>query len=303
MQSRNKPRQKDYPPMIAKDGGQLMEFLLKNMSGKNKNNIKTLLNNRQILVNGMVVGFYNYQLQPGDEVVVQKYKASNEINFIGMTIVFEDDYLIVVDKHAGMACTSSGNGPKSVASILRRYVKRQNPANEIFSALILDREVSGLSVFAKSKQVRDSVIKEFTAKNYTYLAVIENNTQFSSKELKSFVYEDAKTHKSISSQDENGGKLAITNCEITKSNNHFLMLKINQQTNIRNQIRAQIAEIGNPIIGDIRYGSTTNPVDRLGLHAWTLTLNHPKTGKRMVFESHVPKKFLHLFDGKTDVKK
>lgn len=296
----HKPRIKEIPPMIAKNGGQLMEFLLTNLPGKNRNNIKTLLNHRQILVNGMVVGFYNHQLQPGDKVQIQKFKAPAEMNFIGMTIVYEDDYLIVVDKHAGMMCSSANKGQNTVTSVLTRHVKQQHPANAVFMVNSLDRETSGLLVYAKSKSVKEEILQEWETAEYSYLAVVEGVMEKNEGVLKSYLTEDKKTFRMHLCQNPDEGQLAVTHVKLMKTSPRYSMLKVNTETNCKNQIRVQLQSIGNPIIGDLRYGATENPIERLGLHAWTLSFRHPMTGKALRFESHVPKKFLHLFDGKFD---
>ncbi len=296
----HKPRIKDFPPLVAKNGGQLMEFLLANLPGKNRSNIKTLLNHRQVLVNGMVVGFYNHQLQSGDTVQVQKFKAPAEMSFVGMTVVFEDDSLIVVDKHAGMVCSSSSKSQKTVSSVLSRHVKSQHPCNAVFMVTSLDRETSGLVVFSKSKQLKDAMQQSAEAMQCTYLAVVGGAIDKPEGVLKSYLFEDKKTFKVHSSQNPDGCQLAITHIKLMKSNARYSMLKVNTETNVKNQIRVQLQDIGNSIIGDLRYGSTENPIDRLGLHAWTLSFRHPVTGKLMTFESHVPKKFLHLFDGTSE---
>lgn len=299
-QQYHKPRIKEIPPMVAKNGGQLMEFLLASLPGKNRNNIKTLLNHRQVLVNDQVVGFYNHQLQPGDKVQIQKFKAPAEMNFIGMAIVYEDEQMIVVDKHAGMPSSSSAKGQNNVTSILQRHVKRQNPINAVYMVSSLDRETSGLLVFAKSRMIKERMQADWNDATYTYVAVVEGELENGDGVLKSYLVEDKKSFKMHSTQNPEQGQLAVTHVKTMKSNGRFSMLKVNLETNCKCQIRVQLQDLGNPVIGDLRYGAHENPIDRLGLHAWVLSLRHPVSGKAMRFESHMPKKFLHLFDGTED---
>lgn len=286
--------------MVAKDGGQLMEFLLTSLPGKNRNNIKTLLNHRQVLVNGQVVGFYNHQLQKGDTVQILKFKAPAEMSFAGMTIVFEDEHIIVVDKHAGMLCSSASKDSKTVTSTLLRYVRRQHPANNVFMITSIDRETSGLVVFAKSRLAKDRLQQELSIDDYTYLAIVEGSIDKENGILKSYLWLDKKTQKMCSSQNPNQGQLAVTHVNTMKSNGRFSMLRVNIETNCKHQIRAQLHNIGHPVVGDLRYGSTLNPLGRLGLHAWTLSFRHPATDKILRFESHTPKRFLNLFADKLD---
>ena len=296
----HKPRVKEVPPMVAKAGGQLMEFLLTSLPGKNRNNIKTLLNHRQILVNGQVVGFYNHQLQPGDTVQILKYKAPAEMTFSGMTIVFEDEHIIVVDKHAGMLCSSATKDPNTVAATLLRYVRRQSPVNSVYMASSLDRETSGLVVFAKTRLAKERLQQSLSMTDYTYLAIVEGVLEKENGVLKSYLWLDKKTQKMCSSQNPDQGQLAVTHVNLMKSNNHFSMLRVKVETNCKHQIRVQLHDIGHTIVGDLRYDAAHNPLSRLGLHAWALTFRHPATGKVLQFESHTPKRFLNLFGGEEE---
>lgn len=293
-----RPKPKPTPPMIARNGGQLMDFLLANMHGKNRNNIKTLLNQRKVLVNGMVVGFYNYQLQPGDEVIIQNFKADADMRLSGLTIVYEDNHIIVIDKLSGMSCSSKNGSSATVCSVLNRYVKKDQPLNSVFPINSLDRGTSGLMVLAKSKDVKEKLQQMYCNGDvrYTYLAVVEGTIDNDISVIESYIYEDKKNHKMVSVQESGEGEHVITNIETLKSNTDFSMLKVEPITNVKNQIRIHLKSVGHPIVGDLKYNSHQNPIERLGLHAWILTFKHPMTRKNLRFESHTPKRFLHLFD-------
>ncbi len=290
-------KQKPVPTFKVTEGKQLMAFLLENMPGKNRNNIKTLLNHKQVQVNGMVAGFYNYQLQPGDVVTIQSFKAPEAKEYPGMSIVYEDDHLVVIDKHAGMLSISTdGKRQMTVYSLLSSHVKKQHSLNKIFVVHRLDRETSGLMVFAKSLKVKDKLQENWqsTIVERTYLAIVEGKPEKPDGVIKSYLHEN-NALKVFSSQNPADGQEAITHYRTMKTSDQFTMLKVNLETGRKNQIRVHMQDIGHPIVGDVKYGSTIDPIERLGLHAWVLSFVHPITGKALRFESHIPRKFLRLF--------
>jgi 23S rRNA pseudouridine1911/1915/1917 synthase len=294
---KRKPKEKVSPVFKAKTGGQLMEFLLCNMPDKNRNNIKTLLNHKQILVNGMAIGFYNHQLQPGDLVTIQTFKAPETKDYPGMTIVYEDEHLVVIDKHAGMLSISTdGKRQMTVYSLLSSHVKKQLSKNKVFVVHRLDRETSGLMVYAKNQVVKSKLQENWqsTVIERTYLAIVEGKPERPDGVITSYLKESSAL-KVYSSQNPEDGQWAVTHYRTMKSSDKFTMLKVNLETGRKNQIRVHMQDIGHPIVGDVKYGSKIDPIERLGLHAWVLSFIHPVTGKNMRFESHIPRKFLSLF--------
>jgi 23S rRNA pseudouridine1911/1915/1917 synthase len=292
-----KSKPNELPTLKALVGAQLMEFLLANLPGKNRNNIKSLLNHKQVLVNGKPIGFYNHQLQPGDVVTIQSFKAPAASEYPGMTIVYEDEALVVIDKHAGMLSISTeGKKQMTVYSLLSSHVKKQDTKNKIFVVHRLDRETSGLMVYAKNKLVKDKLQENWqsTLVERAYLAIIEGKPERADGVITSYLKESSAL-KVYSSQNPDAGQRAVTHYKTIKSNDKYSMLKVNLETGRKNQIRVHMQDINHPIIGDVKYGSTVDPIERLGLHAWVLSFIHPVTAKNLRFESHIPRKFISLF--------
>ena len=160
----------------------------------------------------------------------------------------------------------------------------------------LDRDTSGIVVFSKSEKLKFLLQHNWDnlAVERQYVAVVEGAPSDDEKELKSYLDEDKKTFRVFETKNKNKGKLAITKYKVIDSNTKFSLLKINIKTGKKNQIRVQLSSIGNPIIGDKKYNSKTNPIKRLGLHANKLVLINPITNKKMNFETDVPNEFIKV---------
>jgi len=274
----------------------LMPFLLASLKDKSRDNIKSLLRNRQVLVNGKPVTQFNLQLNPGDQVVISPVRKGEGLIARNMRIVFEDEYLIVIDKNAGLLSMASDNEKYLTAyNILSGYVKGQKPSNRIFIVHRLDRDTSGLMMFARSEKVQSLLQREWK-KNVTartYVALVEGEVTEPEGVIKSYNYE-SKSLVMHSTHNPSSGDLAITRFRKLKSNKEYSLLEITLETGKKNQIRLHMQELGHNIAGDKKYGATTSPIGRLGLHASVLAFIHPMTGKELRFESRVPAKFRRM---------
>jgi 23S rRNA pseudouridine1911/1915/1917 synthase len=180
-------------------------------------------------------------------------------------------------------------------SLLSRHVKKQDRGNKIFIVHRLDRETSGLMLFAKSEAVKDKLQETWneTVIERTYIAVVEGAVEKQEGTITSYLSED-KVFKMHSSPKPDSGKEAITHFSVLKKNNAYSLLKVNLETGRKNQIRIHMQEMGHNIVGDKKYGATANPIKRLGLHAQQLSFIHPVTGKKMNFETKIPRVFMRL---------
>lgn len=275
----------------------LMEFLLEQMPHKSRNNIKSLLSHKQVLVDGKPVSQFDHPLLPGQKVEVSSNRIAPEQKFREYTIVYEDQHIIVIDKMAGLLSMATENEKRATAfSLLSRHVKKQDRDNKIFIVHRLDRETSGLMLFAKSEEVKNKLQEKWneTIVERTYLAVVEGKVEKTEGTVTSFLSED-KVYKMHSSQNPASGKKAITRFSVLKKSNAYSLLKVNLETGRKNQIRIHMQEMGHCVAGDKKYGAATNPMKRLGLHAQQLSFIHPATGEKMNFETKVPRVFLRLF--------
>jgi 23S rRNA pseudouridine1911/1915/1917 synthase len=277
----------------------LMEFLEKQMPHKSRNNIKSLLTHKQVFVDGRQVSQYNHPLSPGQKVEVGSNRVAPEQKFKEYTIVYEDQHLIVIDKAAGLLSMATESEKRITAfSLLSRHVKKQNRENKIFIVHRLDRETSGLMLFAKNEEIKNQ-LQEFwneTILERTYIAIVEGRVEQQEGTITSYLSED-KVYKMHSSAAPDSGQKAITHYSVIRESDSYSMLKVNLETGRKNQIRIHMQEMGHSIIGDKKYGALSNPIKRLGLHAQQLSFVHPASGKKMDFESKIPRAFLRVFKG------
>ncbi|HRW27217.1 MAG TPA: RluA family pseudouridine synthase [Bacteroidales bacterium] len=274
----------------------LMPFLLSSLSNKSRDNIKSLLRNRQVLVNGEPVTQFNHELKPGDTVVISAARHTGGLMARNMRLVYEDEHLIVIDKNAGLLSMASDNEKYLTAyNILSTYVKSQKPSNRIFIVHRLDRDTSGLMMFARSEKVQSLMQRDWkrnvTAR--TYVALVEGKVTGQEGIVKSYIYE-SKSLTMHSTKNPKKGDLAITRWKLLKSGSEYSLLEVTLETGKKNQIRLHMQETGHSIAGDKKYGASSSPISRLGLHASLLAFIHPVTGKEMRFESKIPAKFRRM---------
>jgi len=271
----------------------LMQFLLLQLKQKSRDNIKSLLKNKQVIVNGESISQFNHPLKPGDKVTVRWEKTADGNISNNLQIIYEDEHLIVIEKHAGLLSIATESGIFATAySILSSYVKQQKPTNKIFIVHRLDRDTSGVMMFARSENVQRLLQKNWkeNVKQRTYAVIVEGKVEDQEGTLKSYIYE-SKSLMMHSTQDPDKGEMAITHFRTIKTNNKYSLLEANLDTGKKNQIRLHMQDMGHSVVGDKKYGAKGNPIGRLGLHASLLEFIHPITGKVLRFESKIPAKF------------
>jgi len=230
-------------------------------------------------------------------VFLNKKKSDEKPRFRGLRIVHEDADIIVIDKASGMlSMASETEKQKTAYSILSEYVKRFNPKNLIFIVHRLDRDTSGLMMFAKSKRVQEVLQTDWNNAiiERSYIAVVEGCVETPEGTVTSWLKEN-KAMVMYSSQTPDDGQKAITHYKVLKSNKYFSILDVKLETGRKNQIRIHMKDLGFPVTGDKKYGGKLNPIGQMGLHARVLAFKHPVTGKALRFDTPVPGKFLKLF--------
>lgn len=290
------PKQKSLSFTVT-ENSVLMDFLMMQMPHKSRNNIKSLLSHKQVLVDGNPVSQFNFSLTSGQKVEIRSNRILPEQKFREYNIIYEDQHIIIIDKMAGLLSMATKNEKRNTAySLLSKHVKKQDRGNKIFIVHRLDRETSGLMLFAKSEPVKMK-LQEFwneTVIERTYIAVVEGMVEQQEGTISSYLSED-KVFKMHSSQAPGDGQKAVTHFSVLKKNEAYSLLKVNLETGRKNQIRIHMQEMGHPIAGDKKYDATTNPMKRLGLHATKITFIHPVTGEKMNFETKIPRAFMRLF--------
>jgi 23S rRNA pseudouridine1911/1915/1917 synthase len=277
---------------------ELMTFLLETIKDKNRTKIKSMLTHRQFKVGSEVVTQYNHQLKKGDKVTVSWDKGFKKVSFQGLTIVFEDENILVINKRSGFLSIGSAKEKKMTAySVLKNHVQLDDPSSNVFVIHRLDRDASGLMVFAKNRKSQLEMLATWdkTALKRKYLIVAEGTFESDEGQLTSFLKESKALIVYSSQHDSKESKKAISHYTVIKKNEYFTLLEANQETERKHQLRAQLKAIDHPIVGDKKYDSTQNPIGRMALHAKELTFIHPTTHKEVTFDTKVPDDFLKLF--------
>lgn len=289
---------KDKPrSYIVKEPAQLLPFLLQSLSHLSRNAVKSILTRGQVSVDGRKTTAHNYELQPGQNVTISSKASAQETPFVGLTIVHEDQDIIVVLKESGLLTIAAPNDSAMTAyRQLTAYVRRTNPKNRIFIVHRLDRDTSGLLVFAKNEKVQQQMQTTWqdSVKERTYYAIVEGAVKKSEGTITSWLKE-SKALIMYSSRKPNDGQHAVTHYKVLATIKTNSLLEVQLETGRKNQIRVHLQDIGHPVVGDKKYGARSNPIGRLGLHAGVLAFTHPTTGKPMRFKAEMPKAFKRLF--------
>ncbi len=302
----------------VKEGAPLQQFLLEKMSGISKTKSKQLLANGAVTVNGKICTKYDYLLKVGDSVNIQsKNHRANSPRNCPLEIAYEDDYIVVINKPQGLlsvATATGGSNPQgeiTAHSIMNEYVKdnpeyvKRNKFAEqarIFIVHRLDRETSGLMIFAKDEKTKELLQHNWeniiTDRRYVAVAegIIGSNRQsnFGADGTIISWLKDNKAFVTYSSWVDNGGQKAITQYKTLMNNAHSTLVELTLETGRKNQIRVHLQEIGHPIVGDKKYGGKS--AERLFLHAYRLSFIHPHTGKQYSFSSKIPGNFKKFFN-------
>ncbi len=278
----------------------LQEFLEKKLKGYSHNKIKSLISHRQLfLSNGTMLPRFDTPLKAGQIVEVHSpsKRSGRTLNHNKLSLLYEDEFIVVVEKKEGLLSVRAPHQLEESAShILNMYLRgRHGRNNHIFVVHRLDKETSGVMMFAKEKTVGEKLRENWRqlVKERTYIAVAAGVFEEKQGSIRSFLTEDG-NQKMHSSPTDNGGQYAVTNYKVLTTGRHYSLLRLNLETGRKNQIRVQLESIGHPVAGDIKYTGRGCPINRLCLHAQTLEFIHPVTGKLMRFEVPYPESFNRL---------
>ena len=275
----------------------LLEFLLSNLKKQSRNNVKSLLSHRQVLVDGKIITQYDYPLKNGQTIQILPSINRQAKQHDELKILYEDPDLIVINKPAGLLSIASDREKERTAyHFATNYVRRSQPTNRIFIVHRLDRDTSGVLMFAKNQTMKQALQDQWDSlvSRRGYVAIVEGKLSKKSGRVQSWLKE-TKTMLMYSSNKPGDGLKAITNYEVIKENKDVSLVKIHLETGRKNQIRVHMKDLGHPVVGDKKYGAKTNPLKRLGLHAYKLELTHPFSNQLLCFETAIPKSFTALF--------
>ena len=277
----------------VKENTTLMEFLMISFPGKSRTGIKSLLGGELILVDGKLISQFNHPMKAGQIMTILAEKVLPERPIVGLKIIHEDELMIIVNKHSGLLTNSSSKERvKTAYAMINSHYQKENATNRVFIVNKLDRDTSGILVFAKNEKVQKFLIEEWekSIPEQIYVALVEGEVRKEKDTLTSYM-KQSKALIVHSSQNETYGEKAVTNYEVLKRKKGSTLLKITVETRVKNQIRVHMQEMKHSIVGDKKYGAKTNSIGRLGLHLKTIQITHPVTKKKVTFDTEIPTKF------------
>ena len=291
----NRPGEYDY--YVVEHDGKLLDWLLENVKGMSKSKIKSTLQGRGIKVGQKVITQFDYPLTAGMKITFSKTKQNNSIfKSRYVKIVYEDQYLVVIEKNIGILSMAAGHSTLNVKTVLDDYFKRSRQKCTAHIVHRLDRDTSGLMIYAKDKQTEMLLEQDWhnIVFDRRYVAVVSGEMEQDEGTIANWL-KDNSAYITYSSPVDNGGKYAVTHFHVLKRSADYSLVEYKLETGRKNQIRVHTADMGHPVCGDVKYGNGDNPIGRLCLHAYVLSFYHPITHEPMDFETPIPPHFRHIF--------
>ena len=276
---------------------ELLPFLLDQMPDSSRSRVKELLAHN-VYVDGRRTSQFNFPLQPGMRVSIDRPRGRDRLRPRELDIVFEDQHLLVINKHEGLLSYSRHPADKTVITVLNQYLEATHQRCHAHVVHRLDRDTSGLMLVSKSKEVSRKLEEDWKGLVFDrrYVAVAWGRLDPPRGEVRSW-FTDGE-YCVLSSPVDNGGKLAVTHYEVRQTSRRYSLVELKLDTGRRNQIRVHLRDLQHPVVHDPMYGykDDLSPVSRLCLHAFRLCFTHPVTGRRHRFETPVPSQFLKLME-------
>jgi len=292
-------RSKDYKDLReypVNKNCELLEFLFETLKGQSRNSVKSILTNHRVSVDGAPISQYNFKLTKGDVVIISKTPIHKKTRS-NLPIIFENEEIIVINKPSGLLSIASDKEKGSTAyRMLTDYVQQKDKHNRIYVVHRLDEDTSGVLMVAKNEKLRDALQDKWNdlVSSRGYYAIVDGKLDKKSGTLTSYLKKNAQ-NMMYSSKKAGDGQYAVTHYKVIAESDAYSFLDVHIDSGRKNQIRVHLGDIGHNVIGDDKYGNPTNPIKRLGLHAYELVLTHPFTNKVMKFKAPIPKEFETLF--------
>lgn len=271
----------------------LITFLAQQLPEVKRTALKQMLAHRQVRVDGNIVTQATRPMAAGEKAEVNLTREFREFYHRRLRIVHEDADIIVINKGYGLLSvaddTNNKNTQETAYSILRNYLKKEHPDNKLFVVHRLDRDTSGLMMFAKTLQAKEALQHNWNnmVLERKYLCVVEGAPEPAEGIVRSYLLENSRHEVYSMANDSQGGKLAVTRYRTLGSRGAYSLVECELDTGRKNQIRVHMKQLGTPISGDKRYGGHPSPIHRMALHAQTLKFVHPTTRKAMEFSTPV----------------
>lgn len=281
--------------ITVKENAPLLEYLINNVS-ESRSKLKATLQGRGIAVNGRMVTQFDYQLKAGDKIIISRHKKQNQFKSRYVKIVYEDRWLVVVEKNIGILSMAAGHSSLNVKSVLDDYFLKSRQKCRAHVVHRLDRDTSGLMVYAKDIETEQILEHNWHQIVYDrrYVAVVSGEMEQDNGTIANWL-KDNKAYITYSSPTDNGGKYAVTHFHVLNRTTEHSLVEYKLETGRKNQIRVHSADMGHPVCGDVKYGNGDDPLHRLCLHAYMLCFTHPVTSEPMEFSTPIPTAFRSLF--------
>lgn len=274
----------------------LLNFLLNNVK-ESRSKIKATLQGRGIKVNGKTVTQFDFPVAKGTKIDVSKTKRNNDkLKSRYVKIVYEDQYLVVIEKNIGILSMAAGHKSLNVKAVLDDYFKKSRQRCTAHVVHRLDRDTSGLMIYAKDMETEHILEHNWhdIVFDRRYVAVLSGEMEEDEGTIENWL-KDNKAYVTYSSPVDNGGKYAITHFRTLDRTTEHSLVEFKLETGRKNQIRVHSADMNHPVCGDVKYGNDDDPIHRLCLHAYMLCFYHPVTHQPMEFQTMIPAQFRHIF--------
>ena len=275
----------------------LINVLRNNLKKYSKNNIKSFLTKEMVLVNNKVQTRYDYLVHVTDKISIRETKIKVPKIKNNLNIIYEDNDLIVINKpHGLLSIATKEEKEYTLYHFVSDYLKSKNKNNKVFIIYRLDKDTSGIVIFAKNQNTKnlfqnnwDSIVRE-----RKYYAVVNGTLKDKEGTIKNYLVENDKSFMVYSTNNKKEGKLSITDYKVLKENKDYSLLDINIKTGRKNQIRVSFKDFGNPIVGDKKYGDGKSLIKRMALHQYKIELIDPRNNKKLIFKTEMPTIFKKL---------
>jgi 23S rRNA pseudouridine1911/1915/1917 synthase len=257
-----------------------------------------MLSQGRVSLNGEPCRIADQKVHPGDSLEIGARRSPARLT-AGLQILYEDQDIVVIQKPVGLLTVATPDEREKTAyAFLRHHLKERHPRQKLFIVHRLDKFASGILVFAKSENVKSILQGVFRRHEIQrkYWAIVEGRVEKDRGTIRSNLAED-KSLRMHSTGDTSRGKTAITHFRVLQRLQKLSVLEVTLETGRKNQIRAHMSEMGHPIVGDRAYGSSQDPLRRLGLHAFQLGFSHPVKGTPLLFETEPPPEFARYIVG------
>lgn len=274
----------------------LLPFIMKALDGISRNRAKAILAGGGVTVDGKTQIRHDFALTEGMRVGISRQKPAARLESKFVRPVYEDSHIIVIEKRHGILSMATSHHAQCVKKVLDEYFRRSKQRCTAHVVHRLDRDTSGLLVYAKTMQAEQTLEHNWHSivTDRRYVALVSGELPVKQGSVESWL-KDNRDYFTLSSPREGDGKYALTHYRELRTDGLHSLVELKLATGRKNQIRVHMKDLGHPVCGDTKYGNGDDPVGRLALHAFRLDFYHPITGEHLHFETPVPKDFLRAF--------